>query len=51
MVGRLQASAAADNDEYLVQDLLVTRDSSDIRDALTDYFMSDAGANMGCGGS
>ena len=46
----VQASAAADN-EYLVQDLLVTSDSSDIRDALTDYFISDAGANMGCGGS
>ena len=47
----VQASAAADNDEYLVQDLLVTPDSSDIRDALTDYFMSDGGANLGCGGS
>jgi hypothetical protein len=47
----VQASAAADNDEYLVQDLLVTPDSSDIRDALTDYFMSDGGPNLGCGGS
>jgi hypothetical protein len=45
------ANAADAQDGYPVQDLLQKQDSSIIRDALADFFISDAGGNIGSGGS